>query len=143
MSVYRPTSLDAPEAEVVRAVYDDVVDGLRDHLHPLSFDVEGPFATPGALLSDPYAVVQWVFVGVDDGEGFNNLWPTAKKITVRGVTIVDRSPADWLFHRHIDWNAVSSQLGGSLGRSATPLLVRSREDARFYAADHYSFDEPD
>jgi hypothetical protein len=142
MSVYRPNLAD-PAATIVRTVYEDVRQGLEPYLHAISFDVEGPFAATGALLQDPYAVVQWVFVGVDDGIGFNNLWPTAKQVTVRGLTIVDRSEDVWQFHRHVDWNSVSSQLGGSLGRSATPILVKKREDALFYAADHYDFEDPD
>lgn len=143
MSVYRAGSLPEPAASIVFTVYEDVRDGLADYLHPVSFDVDGPFAAAGALVQDHLAVVQWVFVGVDDGKGFNNLWPTAKTITVRGLTIVDMAAQPWEFRRHIDWNAVSSQLGGSLGRSATPLLVKKPEDARFYASDHYEFETPE
>lgn len=141
MSIYLPTSLPEPGAGIVRVVFEDVRDGLAEYLHAISFDVDGPFKDAGALVDGDLAVVQWVFVGVDDGKGFNNLWPTAKQITVRGLTIVDRSKRDWAFHRHVDWNAVSSQLGGSLGRAATPLLVKKPEDAVFYASDHYEFEE--
>jgi hypothetical protein len=143
MSVYLATALPEPGASIVFTVYEDVRDGLAEYLHPVSFDVDGPFAAAGALVADRFAVVQWVFVGVDDGKGFNNLWPTAKTITVRGVTIVDMGKKNWEYHRHIDWNGVSSQLGGSLGRSATPLLVKKPEDALFYASAHYSFEDPD
>ena len=140
MAIYRPTSLPADRDAIVRAVYDDVRVGLADYLRAVSFDVDGPFAATGALVEGSLAVVQWLFVGIDDGKGFNNLWPTAKKIEVRGVTFVELDPEPRRFHRHVDWNGVSSQLGGSLGRAATPLIVTAREDALFYAAHHYDVD---
>jgi hypothetical protein len=137
MTIYQPTSLPADRDAIVRAVYDDVRVGLADYLTAVSFDVVGPFAATGALVEGSMAVVQWQFVGIDDGKGFNNLWPTAKTVEVRGVTFVDLDAQPQQFHRHVDWNGVSSQLGGSLGRAATPLLVTKREDALFYAAHHY------
>ena len=81
--------------------------------------------------------MSWKFTGIDRRSGFNGMWPTAKSIEVRGVTVVDSSGEEPVFHRNVDWNAVNSQLGGSRGRSSTPILVRKAEDAVFYAEDHY------
>lgn len=141
MTLFDPSSLPADRRPIAQAVCDDVVTGLTGLLTPLSFALDGPFASRGALIEGDTATVVWQFVGVDNGRGFNNLWPTAKRITVRGVTIVEMGSDPWLYHRHIDWNGVNAQLGGSLGRSAAPLFVRKREHALFYAADHYHFDE--
>lgn len=141
MTIFDSSNVPSDRLPVVSAVFDDVVAGLDGLLAPVSFTLDGPFAASGALVEGDNAVVVWLFTGVDNGEGFNNLWPTAKVVTVRGVTIVDTSASEWLFHRHVDWNGVSAQLGGSLGRSATPLLVKKPEDARFYAADHYTFED--
>jgi len=141
VAIFDPSTLPADRQPIAHAVYDDVVTGVGDLLTPLSFELAGPFAASGALVEGDTAIVVWTFVGVDNGRGFNNLWPTAKRVTMRGVTIVEMGDEPWLFHRHIDWNAVNAQLGGSLGRAATPLFVRKPEHARFYAADHYHFDE--
>jgi hypothetical protein len=140
MTIYKPTSLPADRDAIVRDVFHDVLDGLADYLQAESFDVVGPFAATGALIDGGIAVEQWEFVGIDNGKGFNNLWPTAKRVLVRGVTFVELDEEPRQFHRHVDWNGVSSQLGGSLGRAATPIVVTKREDALFYAAHHYDVD---
>jgi hypothetical protein len=141
MAIYQvPDGLPADREDIVKEVYEDVRAGLSEHLTPTSFALDGPFADRGALVDGDLAVVQWVFEGVDNRVGFNNLWPTAKHVTVRGVTFVDLDARPHQFHRHVDWNGVSSQLGGSLGRAASPLLVKKPEDARFYADDHYTFE---
>ena len=141
MSDQQPTGTvdhsDGSIASVVSAVRADVERGLRNELAPVDFATVGPFAEPGALVDPPFAVVSWRFVGIDCRRGFNGMWPTAKQVEVRGVTIVDTSASPWVFHRHVDWNAVNSQLGGSRGRSSTPIPVRSAEDAVFYAVDHF------
>lgn len=128
------------DAALVNAVERDVCDGLDDFLRPLdrpgdpAFALDGPFAGSGVLVDDPFAVVGWRYRGVDDGVGFNNMWPTGKVVTVTGLTIVDTGPEAWLFHRHVDWNGVDSQLGGSRGRSSSPLLVKKPDEARYLAA---------
>ena len=140
MTIFKPTSIPADREPIVRAVHDDVRAGLAPYLQAESFDLDGPFAAQGALVEGTTAVVQWVFVGIDNGKGFNNLWPTAKRITVRGVTFVDTSEEPWQFHRHVDWNGVSSQLGGSLGRAATPVRIVKENEARELAELHYEFE---
>ena len=79
----------------------------------------GPFAETGPLIDGHFAVVQWRYRGGDtNARSFNGLWPTAECIEVRGLTVVDTSRPRWLFHRHVDWNRVNSQLGGSRGRTS-------------------------
>lgn len=127
-------------AALVDAVQRDVCDGLDDYLRPLdrpgdpAFALDGPFASAGALIDDPFAVVGWRYRGVDDGAGFNGMWPTGKVVTVSGLTIVDTSADEWSFHRHVDWNGVDSQLGGSRGRTSSPVLVKKPDEARYLAA---------
>ena len=124
----------------VAAVEADVLDGLDDFLRPLdrpgdpAFVLDGPFAASGALVDEPFAVVGWRYRGVDDGAGFNGMWPTGKVVTVCGLTIIDTSSDDWTFHRHVDWNGVDSQLGGSRGRTSSPVLVKKPDEARYLAA---------
>lgn len=122
------------------AVAEDVAAGLGPLLQQLDFAFVGPFTERGALVDAPYVVVEWRYTGVDNGDGFNGMWPTGKQVVVPGLTIVDTSPDQWLFHRHVDWNTVNSQLGGSRGRASTPLPVKRPDEARFYAALHYEFD---
>jgi hypothetical protein len=141
MAIFDSSSLPADRAPIADAVFTDVITGLDGLLTPMSFALDGPFQDAGAVIDGDIAVVVWRFVGIDNGRGFNNLWPTAKRVTVRGVTIVDRSDEPWQFHRHIDWNGVNAQLGGSLGRSSAPIFVKAPEHALFYAADHYEFPE--
>ena len=127
-----PMTDDEREA-VVAAVEADVLTGFDGVLTPMSFDVSGPFADRQVLAEGAFAVVSWTFKGIDNGRGFNNMWPTAKRVTVFGLTIVDTSTGDdadgWEFHRHIDWNGVNAQLGGSQGRSSAPVLVKKSEFA--------------
>jgi hypothetical protein len=122
-----PMTADRRDA-VVDAVEADVLTGFEDVLTPIDFAVTGPFADREVLAEGPFAVVAWTFTGIDNGRGFNNMWPTAKRVTVFGLTIVDTSAGDeaegWEFHRHIDWNGVNAQLGGSQGRTTAPLLVK-------------------
>jgi hypothetical protein len=126
-----------PHARVVQAVEADVRDGLDDMLRPLSFSLVGPFADEGALVDGSFAVVQWALDGVDDGAGFNGMWPTGKAVRVTGVTVVDRRSNPWVFHRHVDWNSLNAQLGGSRGRTSSPLLVKRPEEAQYFAALAY------
>jgi hypothetical protein len=125
--------------QLVLAVEDDVRRGLGSRLHPLEFTLTGPFADRGALIDGSFAVVQWTFRGVDDGEGFNGMWPTGKSVRVTGVTVIDLSADPWQFHRHVDWNALNAQLGGSRGRTSSPLLVKKPEEARYLAAVCYGY----
>lgn len=110
-------------ADIIAAVQTDVIDGLGAmlpavHAHD-GFEVVGPFADRGPLVDGDYAVVQWRYRGGDTSpRSFNGLWPTGECIEVRGLTVVDTSGPTWLFHRHVDWNAVNSQLGGSRGRTS-------------------------
>jgi hypothetical protein len=131
---------DPAAAELVAAVEADVRAGLDGFVHPLEFTVVGPFADRGALVDGPFAAVQWQLVGVDDGRGFNGMWPTGKSVCVAGLTVIDRRGEPWLFHRHVDWNLVNAQLGGSRGRTSSPLLVKKPEEAQYLAALHYGFD---
>ncbi|MEL6982581.1 MAG: hypothetical protein AAFO29_09165, partial [Actinomycetota bacterium] len=113
----------ATAAEINAAVQTDVIDGLGSMLPAVhdhdGFDIVGPFAGTGPLVDGDYAVVQWRYRGGDTSpRSFNGLWPTGECIEVRGLTVVDMSGDDWLFHRHVDWNAVNSQLGGSRGRTS-------------------------
>ena len=120
MTIYKPTSVPADREPIVRAVHDDVRAGLAPYLQAESFDLDGPFAAAGALVEGTTAVVQWVFVGIDNGKGFNNLWPTGQAHHRAGRDIRRHVRGAVAFHRHIDWNGVSSQLGGSLGRCRHP-----------------------
>ena len=110
--------------EIIAAVRADVEEGLRRLLPARSdehegFELLGPFLEHGALIDGDFGVVQWRYRGGDvNPKGFNGLWPTAKRIEVRGLTVVDVGSDPWLFHRHVDWNAVNSQLGGSRGRNS-------------------------
>lgn len=127
--------------DVVDAVEADVRAGLQGMLRPLSFNVVGPFREQRALIDGPFAVVQWALDGVDDGSGFNGMWPTGKAVRVTGVTVVEHANKPWLFHRHVDWNSLNAQLGGSRGRSSSPLLVKRPEEAQYLAALCYAYDE--
>ncbi len=110
-------------AEIIAGVEADVVAGLGSmlalvHDHD-GFEVVGPFAEVGPLIDGDFAVVQWRYRGGDTSpRSFNGLWPTGECIEVRGLTVVDISGEAWLFHRHVDWNLVNSQLGGSRGRTS-------------------------
>ena len=126
--------------EIVQAVRADVEAGLSDLLHIERFETVGPFAEAGALVDARHAVVCWSLVGIDCKTGFNGMWPTAKRIEVKGISVVDASEEPWTFSRHVDWNHVNSQLGGSRGRTSAPFTVRCIEDALFYAADRYGID---
>lgn len=104
--------------EIVEAVRQDVLAGIGHLLNEVEFRPTGPFAHQRALVDGPFAAVQWTFEGVDCCDGFGGMWNTGKCVEVRGLTVVDMSGDTILFQRHIDWNAVNSQLGGSRGRTA-------------------------
>ena len=113
----------ATSDEIIAAVKRDVEEGLGSMLPALhdhdGFALSGPFADSGPLVDGDFAVVQWRYRGGDTSpRSFNGLWPTGECIEVRGLTVVDRRGERWLFHRHVDWNAVNSQLGGSRGRTS-------------------------
>ena len=114
-----PTGVGVDAAAVVEAVDRDVTLGLQHHLRRLRFTPTGLFADRGAVVDGPHAVVQWLFVGVDCCEGFGGMWNTGRQIEVHGVTVVDTSGDEWIFDRHVDWNSVNAQLGGSRGRAVT------------------------
>ena len=98
------------------------------------FALAPPTDRVGPIVDRGFAVVNWTFVGLDVGRGFNRMWPTGKLVTARGVTFLDLSTG--LFQRHVDWNGINSQLGGSRGRASAPLLVKQPEAARQYGANH-------
>lgn len=129
--------LTATTRDVVDAVAADVLVGLGTHLRVLELELDGPFADRGALVDGDLAVAGWRLRGIDDRAGFNGMWPTGKAVHVHGVTIVDRSVEPWRFHRHVDWNALNAQLGGSRGRTSGPLLVKRPEEATYLAALAY------
>lgn len=122
--------------ELQAAVKADVITGLEDELEPRDFAIVGPFASQGALIDTEgtFAVVQWMYYGIDNRQGFNALWPTGIEIRVPGLTVVDMTSDPVLFYRHVDWNEVNSQLGGSLGRTSAPELIKSPDRARANAA---------
>jgi len=129
--------LTATSREIVEAVRTDALAGLGAHLRVLELELDGPFADRGALVDGDLGVVGWRVRGVDDREGFNGMWPTGKAVRVHGITVVDRSATPWRFRRHVDWNALNAQLGGSRGRTSGPLLVKRPEEATYLAALAY------
>ncbi len=129
--------VDRERAACVAAVRADVLAGFADLLSAGTFALTEPLAGLGALVDGDFAVVAWELHGVDNLSGFNNLWPTAKLVTVTGVTIVDRRPDPWLFFRQVDWNALNAQLGSANGRSTSPLLIKHPDTARELAALAY------
>ncbi len=137
-----PTDHHAARDACVKAVHQDVSAGFADLLSAGAFSLDEPLAEIGALIDGDWAVVAWRFTGVDDLTGFNNLWPTAKRVTVTGVTIVDRRADPWLFHRQVDWNALNAQLGSANGRSSSPLLIKHPDTARELAAWEYDLPFP-
>ena len=131
-----PTPAD--RAAILAAVERDTLTGFADRLSGLRFDLAPPLdALGGALVDGSFGVVAWHLRGVDDLDGFNHMWPTAKEVLVHGVTIVATGTDPWTFHRQVDWNGLNAQLGGSGGRASSPLLVKSSEEARFFAALHF------
>lgn len=126
--------------ELQEAVEADVIAGLADELEPRDFTVVGPFASQGALIDTEgtFAVVQWIYRGIDNRQGFNALWPTGTEVRVPGLTVVDTKSDPVLFYRHVDWNEVNSQLGGSLGRTSAPELIKSPDEARANATRDFA-----
>jgi len=104
---------------------DDVLDG--DHFHT---DAE-----PEVIA------VPWIYEGVHTGD-LQGLFPTGRAVTIFGVTFVDDRGAERLFHRHVDWLGVFTQLGLELNwrvpvdedeyRTGRKILKerRRREEAR-------------
>jgi hypothetical protein len=127
----------ATATALIKAVERDTRDGLGEHLHWLDFRTAGPFADHGALIDEAFGVVQWELEGIDDGPGFHAMWPTGKKVTVSGLTVVNLGQKPWTFHRHVDWNGLNTQLGGSRGRSSSPILIKGADEARYLAALHH------
>lgn len=119
------TTLEALQAVVKR----DAQDGLAGFLKLTDFSFVDIFGVAQALVDGDFAAVQWVFEGVDC-EGLNGMWPTGKVVVVRGLTLVDTRTVDLRFSRHIDWNSVNSQLGGSRGRSASDAWHANENEAK-------------
>lgn len=115
--------------ELHRQVEDDVKEGLQDFLEMIRFEIVKPFDKVEALVDGDLAAVQWVYEGFDCCGGLNGMWPTGKPVSVRGLTLVDTSGEETLFSRHVDWNAVNSQLGGSRGRASTSVRASNIAEA--------------
>jgi hypothetical protein len=123
--------------ELNDAVHKDVTSGLERHLRELSFRTVRPFGAIDGLIDGDYAAIQWVYEGVDCQGNLNGMWPTGKAIEVRGLTLVDTTGDEPVFSRHIDWNAVNSQLGGSRGRASSAVRCGNFEEARAMAVEKF------
>lgn len=72
------------------------------------------------VADDRFGTVAWEFTGMHTNP-IAGIAATRRRVTVRGVTIVDLDKGDEpLFHRYVDWNGVAAQLG--LAVSARPIV---------------------
>jgi hypothetical protein len=59
--------------------------------------------------------VEWVFDGRHDGDGtFNGLPPTARPVSVKGVTMIGLEGSKLKLRRYVDWAGLFAQLGLTL-----------------------------
>lgn len=130
--------------EIVHLVADDVTAGLGGVFEPteggglMPLDSFGPLDAP--IASDTHAALPWQWQGAHVGE-IAGIPATGTDVVLRGVTIIDRSGDDVLFHRFIDWLDVLQQLGAVLvgrpvvatteglpGRDESLMLLSQRPD---------------
>ena len=131
--------------EIVRLVADDVAAGLGGVFQPTEggglMPLDSLESLGAPIASDTHAALPWQWQGTHVGE-IAGIPPTGREdVVVRGVTIVDRTGDDILFHRFIDWLDVLQQLGAVLvgrpvvasteglpGRDESLMLVSQRPD---------------
>ncbi|MGH9137433.1 MAG: hypothetical protein ACRD0G_10360 [Acidimicrobiales bacterium] len=119
-------------AAVAAAVEADVRDGVSHILTPQAFTLVAPTpdATGARIGNDSFTTVVWRLDAVDD-KGIDDLWPTHRHVELEGVTIVEHGDGnldDALFHRYVDWNSLSGQLGASRGRGTCWFRMAHRDD---------------
>lgn len=106
------------------AVRRDVEEGMSRWFDA---DADGGFAAAPsleaarpAIADDRFGTVAWEYTG-RHVRPIAGIATTGRRVTVRGVTIVDLVDRDEpLFHRYVDWNGVMAQLG--LAVSARPVV---------------------
>jgi hypothetical protein len=98
----------------------DIVAGLADVFSPLEgFRAPHQFANVAPISNGTQTAVVWEYSVTHTGD-FQGIRPTGREIVVRGVTIVDTSGDEPVYHRYIDWADVFAQL--SLSTTGRPAL---------------------
>ena len=94
------------------------------------FSIPGAFADLPPITGGARTAVVWEYHATHT-DFFQGVGPTGRPVTIRGVTVVDRSGPQPLFHRYVDWLEVMGQLGlTSTHRPALDALPSTRPPRR-------------
>ena len=75
-----------------------------------AFTVAKSFTEQEVITNGSTFAVPWTYDCRHTGD-FQGLFPTNRKLTIEGVTLLDTSGNEPLLHRYVDWVGVIAQLG--------------------------------
>jgi hypothetical protein len=78
-----------------------------------------PFETDLLITSGPTVAVPWRWIGHHE-RPFAGIHPAGTEVVVTGVTMLRDGPeGELVFHRLVDWHALYTQLGATIGNRST------------------------
>jgi hypothetical protein len=103
-----------PEVDTIGLASQDVTEGLAPYFTAVEGFRAEPFwrPEPGAEQREK-TWVAWTYEAKHTGL-LAGIPPTEREVTVRGVTLVDRSEREPMFYRYIDWLDLCQQIGLSI-----------------------------
>ncbi len=117
MTTDRPT-----DQEILTEIEADVIQGLtRIKFEPGKVTIEYGGDNPVFCNGAGRYAVAWSCRAKNESE---TGWyaPTGRELLIEGMSILWPTDSGWMHRRFIDWNGVTSQLGGSRGRRSVDVL---------------------
>jgi hypothetical protein len=124
-----PTQKAKLLSQAVELVAEDVAGGLEKYFTPTKgFSVPATAKALPPISDGHYTVVSWEYRAKHTSE-FQGIKATQNNVVIRGLTVVDHEASGGpLYHRHVDWLDLMSQLGvSSTQRPAVAKLPKPAE----------------